>query len=384
MECSASAVMVDVFMSKVNDLTKKGIHVVLVFDGRLWLLKAVERASRVSKANEARDKANESLKVGDIETALKQAKQGSRRNAAFVKCVIDELERVGIEYHVSPFEADAQIAALHEARPGSVVLSAAQDRDFPLYGMAEVLYPITSEWVMVDWASERGLPQQLPGSQDCGVMCIFSGDARMRGFAPNVAAEEGAAGRMCLAVWTLLDPAAEALLLLPPLQPPASHSAEELARSAANRQIALERLAHRHTATRVDEMEVDPSDAASHPTALATPPRHASPSRGADEEEVLLRQGVYSLVGGKRAERSPGTPSKRSIADAVWSGSEVLRSGSKSFGRAVAKAFKVRESTSTSLDADLRATLEPPPAPPCWLDDSAYELAAEFFISNGD
>lgn len=132
---------VDYCMHRVRMLIHFGIIPVLVFDGAALPMKATTHAERREKREEALRKAEEALAKGNSRLAEDFYQRACAVTPEMARKLIRECRRINVEYVVSPYEADAQLAWM--MRTGHVDGVITEDSDLLVYGASKVFYKMT-------------------------------------------------------------------------------------------------------------------------------------------------------------------------------------------------------------------------------------------------
>lgn len=132
---------VDYCMHRVRMLIHFGVTPVLVFDGAALPMKATTHAERREKREEALRKAEEALAKGNSRLAEEFYQRACAVTPEMARKLIRECRRINVEYVVSPYEADAQLAWM--MRTGYVDGVITEDSDLLVYGASKVFYKMT-------------------------------------------------------------------------------------------------------------------------------------------------------------------------------------------------------------------------------------------------
>lgn len=117
------------------------LEVVLVLDGARWPLKSATHTIRRNKRGAALEKAVAADNMNDSVTADKYYKQAVHIPDEFVSWIIQHGNATArVSVVIANYEADAQLHQLRLAGKIDRVLSAAEDSDFLVYGMDNVMY----------------------------------------------------------------------------------------------------------------------------------------------------------------------------------------------------------------------------------------------------
>lgn len=169
----ATPLLLPFLMSRINMLKNCGVIPVVVFDGQSLPSKLMTNAKRRSERAEALEKAKALEAMGKAPDAFPYYQKAISINSRTVWVWIKELQRSGIEYIVSPYEADAQLAYL--ARTGYVDAIITEDSDLVAYRAPLTLFKFDdSMHVMAVYYNEA---LQLTGltPDNFTSLCIFAG-----------------------------------------------------------------------------------------------------------------------------------------------------------------------------------------------------------------
>lgn len=129
---------VGIFMSKVKSLADHGITPVIVFDGDA--LASKEKTNRERKALRERYRAEVEFYIAQNNMA--RAKELMKRCISITPSILHSALRAlrahGVEYIISPYEADAQLCFLQKIGYIDCILTV--DSDLVVYGATRVLY----------------------------------------------------------------------------------------------------------------------------------------------------------------------------------------------------------------------------------------------------
>jgi exonuclease-1 len=132
---------VEYCMDLINMLKKNGVvDIIVVLDGSSLPAKGLENKSRREKREQKLALGNTAKEQGHDELALKHYQQSISITKEMVQQLILALRAAGIEFMVSPYEADAQLAFL--SKSGDVDLVISEDSDLLVYGCKRVLYKL--------------------------------------------------------------------------------------------------------------------------------------------------------------------------------------------------------------------------------------------------
>ena len=116
----------------IESLLQLGAIPIMVFDGCRYPPKKVTQDSRRKAATEARTEAQRLEQAG--KSATKAWKDAASVQEPLLRAVMAYCVRRGIDYIVSPYEADTQLVACLEAGQGDAVLVASDDSDIVALG----------------------------------------------------------------------------------------------------------------------------------------------------------------------------------------------------------------------------------------------------------
>ncbi|KAI9800234.1 MAG: hypothetical protein M1825_004218 [Sarcosagium campestre] len=123
---------VDYVMGRVRMLQHFGVTPYLVFDGDHLPGKAATEVDRAKKREAARIRGTELHAQGRIAQANAELQKAVDVTPEMTRLVIDELKRLGVQYVVAPYEADAQLVYLERKGIVSAILS--EDSDLLVFG----------------------------------------------------------------------------------------------------------------------------------------------------------------------------------------------------------------------------------------------------------
>ncbi|KAF5957900.1 hypothetical protein HYC85_005125 [Camellia sinensis] len=130
------------FMHQINLLRHHKIIPVVVFDGGNIPCKATTENERHRRRKANRDLAMEKLKEGNFNAASELFQRAVSITPSTAHQLIQILRSENIEFVVSPYEADAQLAYLSslEAEKGGIVAVISEDSDLLAYGCPAVVF----------------------------------------------------------------------------------------------------------------------------------------------------------------------------------------------------------------------------------------------------
>src|SRR3989344_4103254 len=127
--------------SRISNLMDKGVKIVVVFDGKMPLLKVKTQEEREYKKQIAEKKFQEAKEEEDTENMYKYAKQTTRVSKEIFEETKELLIAMGIPVIQAPGESDAQISFM--AEQGDVWAIASSDRDCLVYGAPRIITNLT-------------------------------------------------------------------------------------------------------------------------------------------------------------------------------------------------------------------------------------------------
>jgi exonuclease 1 len=99
-------------VKRVKMMLEHNVTPVMVFDGGKLQMKTNVEEGRKKNRDKCREMAEELLRQGDEEQAMKKYGESIDITPQIAHTLIKVLQGLGIEYYVAPFEADAQLAYL--------------------------------------------------------------------------------------------------------------------------------------------------------------------------------------------------------------------------------------------------------------------------------
>lgn len=122
----------------VNLLLSHNIKPVLVFDGRHLPAKALTEKRRNSSRKEAKEKAKELLREGNVNEARTYINRAVNITHAMAHQLIVECRKRNVDCIVAPYEADGQLAYLSRSKLIDYVIT--EDSDLTLFGCPKVIF----------------------------------------------------------------------------------------------------------------------------------------------------------------------------------------------------------------------------------------------------
>jgi len=127
-----SARFVDFAMHRVRMLQHFGVIPYIVFDGDYLPSKAITEIHREKKRDESKKLGLELQRAGKVTEAYHELQKAIDVTPEMARQFIDELKKVGVQYVVAPYEADAQLVYLERQGIVSAILS--DDSDLLVFG----------------------------------------------------------------------------------------------------------------------------------------------------------------------------------------------------------------------------------------------------------
>ena len=160
-------------MSRINALKTCGIVPVVIFDGQSLPSKLMTNQKRRKEREENLEKAKMLESMGRITDAFPfyQKAVSIRSSTAWVW--IKELQKACVEYIVSPYEADAQLAYL--VRTGYVDAVITEDSDLIAYRSPLTLFKLDDSLHVVSVSYDDALEYSGLSPDNFTALCIFAG-----------------------------------------------------------------------------------------------------------------------------------------------------------------------------------------------------------------
>lgn len=114
-----------------------GVIPYIVFDGDYLPSKAGTETARAARREESKKLGLELYRTGKVSQAQQELQKAVDVTPAMARRFIDELKRLGVQYVVAPFEADAQLAYLE--RKGIINGILSEDSDLLVFGAKRLL-----------------------------------------------------------------------------------------------------------------------------------------------------------------------------------------------------------------------------------------------------
>jgi len=133
------------------------VHPVFVFDGCSSPAKTPTSLARKAKKAQAKQRALESLKMGNAREAARLMQQAFDVTHDMAGDLIAELKHRNIEFIVAPYEADAQLAYLSRipVKEGGVDAVITEDSDLVAYGCKSILFKCSPDGFVQELRKER-------------------------------------------------------------------------------------------------------------------------------------------------------------------------------------------------------------------------------------
>jgi exonuclease-1 len=169
---------VDFAMHRVRMLQHFGVIPYLVFDGDYLPSKAATEADRAKRRSESKKFGMELLKAGKTVQAHRELQKAVDVTPEMAHMLIEELKKVGVQYVVAPYEADAQMVYLERKGIISAILS--EDSDLLVFGAKCLLtkldnYGNCEEYSQADFAACQDINLAGWSEKEFRHMAILSG-----------------------------------------------------------------------------------------------------------------------------------------------------------------------------------------------------------------
>lgn len=129
---------IQILSSKIRSLQSNGIHVIFVFDGESLKSKSKTLVERTRKKEAAKAETLKLLKANNVAKAREMMKRCVHITNEVMVSVLEFLRKEKIEFIISPYESDAQLAYLQ--RIGYIDYILTEDSDLILYDSTKILY----------------------------------------------------------------------------------------------------------------------------------------------------------------------------------------------------------------------------------------------------
>ena len=130
--CLRCARFVDFSIHRVRMLIHYGVIPYLVFDGDYLPSKAATERDRAKRREESKKVGLELHRLGKVSQAHLELQKAIDVTPEMARQLIDELKKIGVQYVVAPYEADAQLAYLEKQGVIQGILS--EDSDLLVFG----------------------------------------------------------------------------------------------------------------------------------------------------------------------------------------------------------------------------------------------------------
>lgn len=164
---------VELFMRKVESLLMHGITPVIVFDGDPLQSKELTNSERTKLREKYANEVEFYLKHNEPSKARELMKRCASVTPSVLWSVIHALQTEGIEYIISPYESDAQLAFLQKSGYINYIIS--EDSDLIPYGCSRVLYKYSGTTVEEYDAARLRFCKDIFFSENVLEICILSG-----------------------------------------------------------------------------------------------------------------------------------------------------------------------------------------------------------------
>ena len=129
---------IEIFEKRIKKLLDEEIVPVFVFDGDRTSFKEATQQQRKERREKCDIEVKKALELGNKERALTLMKQSVEISADFLYDFMLCLNKMGIEFIIAPYEADAQLTYL--CNSGYVDAVMTEDSDLIIYGCNEILF----------------------------------------------------------------------------------------------------------------------------------------------------------------------------------------------------------------------------------------------------
>ena len=160
-------------MSRINALKNCGIIPVVVFDGQSLPSKLMTNQKRRKEREENLEKAKMLESMGRVTDAFPFYQKAVSIRSSTVWVWIKELQKACVEYIVSPYEADAQLAYL--VRTGYVDAVITEDSDLIAYRSPITLFKLDDSLHVVSVTYNDALEFSGLSPDNFTALCIFAG-----------------------------------------------------------------------------------------------------------------------------------------------------------------------------------------------------------------
>ena len=169
---------VDFAMNRVRMLIYFGVTPYMVFDGDFLPSKAGTEGERSKRRDESKRLGLELLRMGKMSQAQQELQKAVDVTPTMARHLIEELKKIGVQYVVAPYEADAQLVYLERSGQIQGVLS--EDSDLLVFGTKRLLTKLDQhgdciEIIRSDFTACRDISLIGWSDADFRQMAILSG-----------------------------------------------------------------------------------------------------------------------------------------------------------------------------------------------------------------
>lgn len=161
------------FMAKVRNLLDYGIEPIFVFDGDFLQSKEKTFIERREQREKAKAEVEFYLNRNEIKKAREIMKRCASVTPTVLYSIIRALKASGIEYIISPYEADAQLYFLQRICYIDYILT--EDSDLIVYGAKKILYKFSGSHVQDYDSKSLHLCRDRHFQENILEICILSG-----------------------------------------------------------------------------------------------------------------------------------------------------------------------------------------------------------------
>lgn len=163
---------VSCFMKMIDSVKEYGGTPVVVFDGGRLPIKVKEESKRTYCREKVHELALQTMKT-DQRKALMMLTSCIPITHDLVKNVIERLKKDGVEYYVSPYESDAQLAYLDKI--GYIDCVITEDSDLCAYGVREIAYKFDPKYKYFYLMKSEDVIKDFDDYDQFLEFCILSG-----------------------------------------------------------------------------------------------------------------------------------------------------------------------------------------------------------------
>lgn len=155
-----------------------GVTPVLVFDGGTLPMKSEKHKERSELRKKNLADGKEAWRVCDVQKAKECFQRAFKVTKEMARHVMKECRKLGVEFLVAPYEADAQLDWM--AMNGNIVCIITEDSDLVVYGAADILYKMgrygEGDLLQISKLSSLDVPPMVSVTPDMFMwMCACAG-----------------------------------------------------------------------------------------------------------------------------------------------------------------------------------------------------------------